>query len=298
MQKVNRNYLAKTYKRILNSNPTLDQDETQRIFQQQYQQNLESAYKDLTRKKTREFYQNIKKATKLAGQTRALDVVNGPLLGQYSPDLKDKTLRSTDEIQQEIDAWVKDHFSSTDPALSLPRGKLIEVKHEEILSLLSHFRGGKDISVDAIPDTSFAQQTVEKVALDLLHFQPPIPKEDRQVIKETMETLTQQISRNLATLYNKWLGDKFIPIVHMTSRLLFLLKKDPRPEGNTLDDYRPISVTSFIFKLLEKIIQRRIQEAESNLIITPFCREQIGFQKGLGCEINILKIQTDAMAAL
>jgi hypothetical protein len=69
------------------------------------------------------------------------------------------------------------------------------------------------------------------------------------------------MAENLANLLNRWLERRTIPHQHLVSRLILILKKPPNiDEGNTLDDYRPISVTSVFYKLLEVIIHRRIKQ--------------------------------------
>jgi hypothetical protein len=67
------------------------------------------------------------------------------------------------------------------------------------------------------------------------------------------------LASNIAKLLNSWLSRKQIPTVHSTSRLLLIAKKPiDRQEGNTLDEFRPIAVTSVFFKLLEVIVRTRI----------------------------------------
>ena len=50
-----------------------------------------------------------------------------------------------------------------------------------------------------------------------------------------------------------------MPIIHTTAKNFFIFKGNPKPEGNTIDELRPISATSYMFKLLEIIIKNRIE---------------------------------------
>jgi hypothetical protein len=51
----------------------------------------------------------------------------------------------------------------------------------------------------------------------------------------------------------------------MTSRLMFILKKDLNEEnGNSIDDFRPISITFIFFKFLEKVLYNSILNLISN----------------------------------
>ncbi len=99
------------------------------------------------------------------------------------------------------------------------------------------------------------------------------------------------MAENLANVINSWFEHKSIPLSHLTSRLILILKKPVNlEEGNLLDDFRPISVTSVLFKLIEIIIYRRVKQHLSNGTIRPLNRSQTGFQPMVGCEVNIMKL--------
>ena len=59
-------------------------------------------------------------------------------------------------------------------------------------------------------------------------------------------------------IINKWMRDEKVPYYIITSRIVLLYKKGKEEDGNYLDDFRPISVTSYIFKLIEKMLKARI----------------------------------------
>jgi hypothetical protein len=68
------------------------------------------------------------------------------------------------------------------------------------------------------------------------------------------------LAQNLTTLLNNWLAKKYIPPEHTTSRLVLIPKKPiNREDGNSLDEFRPIAVTSVLFKTLEVIVHRRVK---------------------------------------
>ena len=58
-----------------------------------------------------------------------------------------------------------------------------------------------------------------------------------------------------------------MPIVHATARNFFIYKGAPSESGNTIDELRPISATSFLFKLLEIIIKGRIDRGMQSMVI-------------------------------
>jgi len=73
------------------------------------------------------------------------------------------------------------------------------------------------------------------------------------------ETLLDTVSLNLTTLINHWLRNKNIPAIHNTARLIFIYKnKRDVVQGNAIDSFRPISITSIFFKLIEHLLKRRI----------------------------------------
>ena len=55
-----------------------------------------------------------------------------------------------------------------------------------------------------------------------------------------------------------------MPISHATAKNFFIYKGTPNPDGNTIDELRPISATSYLFKLLEIIIKNRIDNGMKN----------------------------------
>ena len=66
------------------------------------------------------------------------------------------------------------------------------------------------------------------------------------------------IAKNLTTLLNYWINNGGMPNVYATAKNFFIFKTDTKKEGNTIDELRPISATSYLFKLLEIVIKNRI----------------------------------------
>ncbi len=78
------------------------------------------------------------------------------------------------------------------------------------------------------------------------------------------------MAENLSNILNFWLKRRTIAPQHLTSRLILILKKPLNlDEGNTLDDFRPISVTSIFYKTLEVVLHRRIKRHLNDGIIRP-----------------------------
>ena len=54
-------------------------------------------------------------------------------------------------------------------------------------------------------------------------------------------------------------------------------------DGNTIDEFRPLSATSLFFKLMEIVIKQRIEQFTGK-DIKKISDTQHGFRKGLGTE--------------
>lgn len=57
----------------------------------------------------------------------------------------------------------------------------------------------------------------------------------------------------LASIINNWFKEEELPKYATTARIV-LLYKNKMCEGNVMEDFRPISVTSYLFKIIEKLI--------------------------------------------
>ena len=60
-----------------------------------------------------------------------------------------------------------------------------------------------------------------------------------------------KVAKSLTTLYNYWLAGEGIPIIHTTARNFFIFKGNTETRSCTIDELRPISATSILFKMLD-----------------------------------------------
>ena len=92
--------------------------------------------------------------------------------------------------------------------------------------------------------------------------------------------------QELLNIFNQSLGSEMCPQIWRLAIIIPLLKaKKPASE---LGSYRPISLTSCIAKLLERMMANRIYHlAETNKWIHP---SQAGFRKGRSCEDQITRV--------
>ena len=95
--------------------------------------------------------------------------------------------------------------------------------------------------------------------------------------------------QSLLIMFNYSLKHCILPQAWKDSRIILLPKKDSNP--NEPGFYRPISLTSCIVKLLEKIIMTRLTSfVESNNILTQF---QSGFREKRSTHDNLIRITHD-----
>ena len=100
-----------------------------------------------------------------------------------------------------------------------------------------------------------------------------------KILKETVE----QISKPLAHVYNMSLQEGIVPLEWKEANIIPLFKKGSR---NKSVNYRPVSLTSVIWKLLESIIRDHIMDflIKHKLINS----SQQGFLKSKSCLTNLL----------
>jgi hypothetical protein len=90
--------------------------------------------------------------------------------------------------------------------------------------------------------------------------------------------MVSHVSQNISSILNSWLQKKEIPKEHATARLIFIYKQEQDLiNGNAIDTFRPISITSILFKLFEIILSRRIKILRNNGTIKRLNPHQIGF---------------------
>ena len=108
-------------------------------------------------------------------------------------------------------------------------------------------------------------------------------------------TLFNKTCDNIARLLNNLFSRKEnIPEQLFCSRLI-CLNKDPESHGK-IDNTRPIAINGVLFKIYERFLMDKIEEhVNNNNIIN---KKQTGFIKGLGCDINLIRLRTRAADAI
>ena len=95
--------------------------------------------------------------------------------------------------------------------------------------------------------------------------------------------IVEQISTPLATVFNLALEEGVVPLEWKEANIIPLFKKGSRSKS---ENYRPVSLTSVICKLLERLIKEHLVDfLVKNNLINP---SQHGFLKARSCLTNIL----------
>ena len=104
-----------------------------------------------------------------------------------------------------------------------------------------------------------------------------------QIPGKLLRIIAEEIHEVLTVLFQKSLDHGSVPEDWKTALITPLFKK---ADKNDVQNYRPISLTSIICKLLEHIIHSTIMDfVDSNNILTDF---QHGFRQGRSCESQLI----------
>ena len=77
-----------------------------------------------------------------------------------------------------------------------------------------------------------------------------------------LKNLSDELSTPLATLFNKSIKEGIVPLIWKTAEITAIFKKGDKTNPT---NYRPVSLTSIICKILESLITDKIREyMESN----------------------------------
>lgn len=109
------------------------------------------------------------------------------------------------------------------------------------------------------------------------------PGEDEMVI-ESIKMGGQDIINALKTLFNKCLSEGTIPSQWESAQIIIIHKKG---DNTNLENYRPISLLSHIYKLYTKIITTRL----TNKLEFFLSREQAGFRTKYGTNDHLLTMK-------
>ena len=133
-----------------------------------------------------------------------------------------------------------------------------------------------------LDDMTFTEETVskyiKKLKVDKAAGPDDIPP---RILQETQ----LESSKILSIIFNKSMQEGRLPSVWKDARVTPIYKKGSRQDpGN----YRPVSLTSIVCKLMEQGVKERIMEfMKNNSLWSP---EQYGFRPGRSCQLQLLEV--------
>ena len=106
-----------------------------------------------------------------------------------------------------------------------------------------------------------------------------------QIHPKILYEIRNEIVEPLTYIFNKSLSESGLPSDWKNATVVPIFKKGKK---NMASNYRPISLTSVICKLLEKFVRDKLLDhlIQNNLI----CDEQFGFIPGRSCSLQLLDI--------
>lgn len=108
-----------------------------------------------------------------------------------------------------------------------------------------------------------------------------------------LNELSSVIALPLCHIFNLSLKESYVPEDWRTAYVVPIFKKG---EKSSPGNYRPVSLTSIICKVLEKLIRDKlVHHLESNNLL---CDDQFGFRKNRSCALQLLEVLNDWTKAI
>ena len=138
---------------------------------------------------------------------------------------------------------------------------------------------------DELKDIVVTKDNVEK---KLLRLNTTKSQGRDQMHPRVLKELSSEISEILATLFNKSITAGYLPSEWKFAIVVPLFKKGSKKKA---ENYRPVSLTSVICKVLESILRDKIiNHMDKNNM---FVKHQHGFRSGHSCVTQLLEVTDD-----
>jgi hypothetical protein len=175
------------------------------------------------------------------------------------------------EINQLITQHYKKHYLDDGVKIRYPStGDFLKLDVERVDKALQNVKLNKALSWDLVPGIIF------KEILKL---------------KKTDEKAYRNKCEEIARVINSKMNDETINSEIFTSRL-FCLNKNAEENGK-LDHVRPIVIASLLIKIYESALKDEIMKHVDTSDVV--YGKQIGFMKGCGCDLNLIKLRVRTM---
>ena len=245
------------------------------------------------RKSARRLFNKAKKTGDWASYKEALSLYNNALRGE-----KQKSWINICEAIEETPACARLHkLLAKEPkrhlgSMKKPDGTYTETRNEVMVHLLqSHFPGSTVLDSEEPPSERFPLRrcskedwklireiiTPEKIRWAIFSFKPYKSPGYDGIFPAMLQHGPPILLGILCKLFRTVLGFGYIPMLWRKVKVIFI----PKPGKQTYDQaksFRPISLTSFLLKTMEKLVDRYIREEV--LTKKPLHRHQYAYQPG------------------
>ena len=230
----------------------------------QYLSERNAANKEV-RKSRREFERKLAKECKGGAKGVWSYIKKQRKSGNAMPDLKRKDGTYTTNDQEAAETLNEQYFDT------FTKEDMTNIPDIEPKPLLT----------EPLKDININRERVQKVIRNLkVNKSPGIDGFHPRVLKE----LEEVISLPITIIYKKSIEESILPSQWKEAEITPIFKKDER---HLPKNYRPVSLTSIICKLLEKlVIEDMINHIKSNLLN---CKEQHGFTPHKSTTTNLLE---------
>ncbi|CAF4326292.1 unnamed protein product [Rotaria magnacalcarata] len=172
------------------------------------------------------------------------------------------------------DYFENDVYSYTDDTLPF---------HDQVTSQASNI---KKKSITSLNTPKWKQITIEEVKYHIKQLRNSSAGPDN-IHKRCLKNSSELLIQHLTKLFNKILKQGYTPTKWKTVNIILVLK--PNKDKEHPSSYRPISLLSYLGKLLEKIIKQRLMLEFERRNILP--EHQAGFRPGKMTIYNILRLE-------
>lgn len=197
--------------------------------------------------------------------------MNKDILGFYA--------RSPDDA---INSLFNDHFPNSEKLENL---KLLSKNNSEFKDLTFTHR---DISLKAL----FNPNTVARAFKEFSKYSSPGPD---GVSPQILQNLSVNFLERLHLIFSASINCRYVPVEWRKSKVIFI-PKIGKPSYTKTKDFRPITLSSFVFKALERIVYWHLENYF--LPKDPISTSQNAFKRGYGTETAATTLTDSVESAL
>lgn len=237
-----------------------------------YKELRDSYNKEIRKAKTNEwkkFIETINDVKSMSKMSKILSSEKSNKLGQVK--LNETSTEFTSSTEETIHVFADRHFPES---IEATEESEVEVGEEEW------------ISIKHIQDNLVTKELVKMVFKSFGKHKAAGPHGIKPIV---LQNLTEPLYNKITTLYSASLQLKYVPKSLCSSKVVFIHKNNKPTD--CASGYRPISLSSFLLKGLEKIV---LWDFNEKLVNKPYHRNQHAFTKSKSCDTALSAVVNQA----